>query len=65
MKTSGVRSLGRLRYQWDWDSDGWYYVSRKDEQINIRLFAGTIEHETGSLNQIIIGPLAISWGWAD
>jgi hypothetical protein len=65
VKTSGVRSVGRLHYQWDWDSTGWYYISRKDEKINMKFFFGTIEYEGGSLRQFIIGPLAISWGWTD
>lgn len=65
MKTSGVRALGRLRYQWDWDPTGWYYLSRKGEKVNMRFFAGSVEFDTGSLNQIIIGSLAISWGWTE
>ena len=65
MKTSGVRAIGRLRYQLDWDPEGWYYVSRKGEQINMRFFIGRIEFDDGSLNQVIIGSLALSWGWAD
>jgi hypothetical protein len=65
MKTSGVRAVGRLRYQWDWDSTGWYYTSRKGEQIKMKFFLGVIEYDGGSLRQIILGPLAISWGWAE
>lgn len=65
MKTSNVKSLGRLRYQWDWDKEGWYYLSRKGEKVNLNFFIGTIEYNTGSLSQMIIGPLAISWGWAE
>ena len=65
IKTSGVRAFGRLRYQWDWDSTGWYYMSRKGEQVNMRFFVGTVEYDTGGLNQIVIGPLAVSWGWTN
>ena len=65
MKTSGVRAIGRLRYQWDWDRTGWYYLSHKGEQVNIGFFVGTVEYDGGSLRQIIIGSLAISWGWTE
>ena len=60
-----VKAIGRLRYQIDWDRTGWYYLSHKGEQVNIRVFAGTVEYDGGSLRQIILGPLAISWGWAE
>ena len=65
MKTSGVKSIGRLRYQLDQDPTDWYYMSRKDEKVNMKFFIGSVDYDTGDLNQIIIGPMAISWGWAE
>jgi hypothetical protein len=60
---SKIHTIGRLVIQIDWESTGWFYISRKDEKINMKFFIGTIEYDGGSLSQIIIGRLAISWGW--
>lgn len=60
-RQSTIRTFGKIQYQLDWDWNGWYYVSRKNEKIYMFFFIGTIEHETHRLKQIVIGPLAITW----
>lgn len=60
-----IYAIGRLRCQIDWDATGWWYLNKKDEKINMNLFAGTVEHEDAKLYQVIIGPLMISWGWTE
>jgi hypothetical protein len=60
-----IRAIGRLKYQIDWDSSGWWYTNNENEKINMNLFAGTVEFEDARLYQFIVGPLMISWGWTD
>lgn len=62
-KMDNIKSLGRLRYQIDWSKTCWYYINRKNEKINLRFFIGSVEFEDASINQIIIGPFMLSWGW--
>ncbi len=66
MKDPKIRTIGRLRYQFAYEATGWYYISRKGEQIKIKFFLGTIEeYEGSSLRQFIVGPFALSWSWTD
>jgi hypothetical protein len=60
-----IRAIGRLKYQIDWDSSGWWYTNNENEKINMNFFAGTVEFEGTRLYQFIVGPLMISWGWTD
>jgi hypothetical protein len=60
---SKIKSFGRLQVQVDWGLEGWWYINKQNEKINMNFFAGTVEFEGAKLYQFILGPLMISWGW--
>lgn len=63
MISENLKSIGRLYYRMYYDHTGWYYINRQGEQVNMKLFVGTITHDNYKLNQIVIGPVVISWVW--
>ena len=59
-----VHTLGKLIYQFDWDDQGWFYMNRANEQVNMNFFMGTIESAEGAkLYQFILGSLMITFAW--
>ncbi len=63
--TTNIKSIGRLHYQIDWDTTGWYYINQQNEKINMNFFAGTVEFDGTRLYQFILGPFMLSWGWKE